>query len=222
VADWVAISSLATAGGTLALAATTYKSVRSANRAARVAELSLLAGLRPLLVESGESDETLRVNFFDVHGIAVPGGRAAVEIVDGHLYLVVSLRNVGTGIAVLHGGAVYAGWQGVSLDVPPVGGFQMLSRDIYIPPGSIGFWQIAYREDSPEKQEILAGVESGYLMVDVLYGDFEGGQRTVSRYGVGRESDGAWHLTAGRHWQLDRAEPRERARAVPPRAAGEA
>jgi hypothetical protein len=108
MADWVTISSLATAGGTLALAVTTYASVRSANRAARVAELSLRAGLLPLLVESGESDETLRVNFYEIHGIAVPGGRAAVEIIDGNLYLVVSLRNVGNGIAVLHGGRVWA------------------------------------------------------------------------------------------------------------------
>jgi hypothetical protein len=61
----------------------------------------LRAGLLPLLVESGESDDTLRVNFYEIHGIAVPGGRAAVEIIDDNLYLVVSLRNVGNGIAVL-------------------------------------------------------------------------------------------------------------------------
>ena len=47
--DWVTISALATAGGTLVLAGATYASTRSANRAARVAELSLLAGLRPLV-----------------------------------------------------------------------------------------------------------------------------------------------------------------------------
>jgi hypothetical protein len=55
VADWVTISALATAGGTFVLAGTTYASVRSANRAARVAELSLLAGLRPLLIQSAAS-----------------------------------------------------------------------------------------------------------------------------------------------------------------------
>ncbi|HXY84557.1 MAG TPA: hypothetical protein VEH52_03665 [Gaiellaceae bacterium] len=49
MADWVTISSLATAGGTLVLAGATFASVRSANRASRVAEQSLLAGLRPLL-----------------------------------------------------------------------------------------------------------------------------------------------------------------------------
>ena len=40
--DWVTISALATAGGALALAAATYGSVRSANRAARVAERTLM------------------------------------------------------------------------------------------------------------------------------------------------------------------------------------
>jgi hypothetical protein len=43
LADWVTISSLATAGGTLVLAVATFSSVRSANRSARVAERSLLA-----------------------------------------------------------------------------------------------------------------------------------------------------------------------------------
>ena len=41
--DWVTISALATAGGTLVLALATFASVRSANRAARVAERSLLS-----------------------------------------------------------------------------------------------------------------------------------------------------------------------------------
>jgi hypothetical protein len=66
VADWVAISSLATAGGTLALAGTTYASVRSANRAARAAEVSLLAQLRPLLLPS-------RIPFVDEAAIRAEG-----------------------------------------------------------------------------------------------------------------------------------------------------
>jgi hypothetical protein len=52
VTDWPTISQLATAGATLLLAVCTYASVRSANRAARTAERSLLAGLRPLLLAS--------------------------------------------------------------------------------------------------------------------------------------------------------------------------
>ena len=41
--DWVTISSLATAGGTLILAVATFSATRSANRSARVAERALLA-----------------------------------------------------------------------------------------------------------------------------------------------------------------------------------
>jgi hypothetical protein len=52
MANWVTISALATAAGTLVLAVATFASVRSANRAARVAERALFAGLRPLLVPS--------------------------------------------------------------------------------------------------------------------------------------------------------------------------
>ena len=50
--DWASIASLATAAGTLVLAVATFAAVRSANRAARAAEQSLLVGLRPLLVPS--------------------------------------------------------------------------------------------------------------------------------------------------------------------------
>jgi len=49
MADWATISALATAGGTLVLAVATFASVRSANRAARTAERSLLASMRPVL-----------------------------------------------------------------------------------------------------------------------------------------------------------------------------
>ena len=48
MADITTIAELGTAGGTLILAVATFGSVRSANRAARVAERSLELGLRPL------------------------------------------------------------------------------------------------------------------------------------------------------------------------------
>ena len=56
MADWVTISALASAGGTLVLAGVTVASVRSANRAALGAERSLQLGLRPLLVQSRPED----------------------------------------------------------------------------------------------------------------------------------------------------------------------
>lgn len=57
--DWTTISSLATAGGTLVLAVATFASVRSANRAARLAEQSLLVGLRPVLMPSRDNGSWL-------------------------------------------------------------------------------------------------------------------------------------------------------------------
>jgi len=207
MADWVTISALATAGGTLVLAGTTYASVRSANRAARVAELSLLAGLRPLLIQSSEEDMPLRASFVDGVDLVVPGGGAVVEVVDGRVYLAVSLRNVGPGIGVLHGGYVHELRMTANQEYPPIEDFRRLTRDIYIPPGKIGFWQIAFRDGDERRDEALAAVRGERFSVDVLYGDYEGGQRVVTRLGVFRVGDG-WTLSAVRHWQVDRPDPR--------------
>src|SRR5689334_7683442 len=103
MADWVTISALASAGGTLVLAGVTVASVRSANRAARVAEQSLLAGQRPLLVPSRTEDPAVKAGFQDGVWFNVPGGQGAASATDGADYFVISVRNVGTGIAVLHG-----------------------------------------------------------------------------------------------------------------------
>jgi hypothetical protein len=97
--DWVTISALATAAGTLVLALATFASVRSANRAARVAERSLLAGLRPLLLPSRLEDSSQKVAFVEGKYIAVPGGMGVAECTDEAVYLAASLRNVGPGIA---------------------------------------------------------------------------------------------------------------------------
>ena len=206
--DWVAISSLATAGGTLALAVTTYLSVRSANQAARTAEQSLLAGLRPLIVESLENDPIQRVNFLDQRGIPVPGGGASVQVIDEGIYIVISLRNVGPGIGVLFGGRIVPERQRAR-DAVDLESFHMLGRDIYIPPGKIGFWQIAFRDHGDgEYEATFQAIERGEFIADVLYGDYEGGQRVVSRYTVLRDDDGEWRVSTVRHVQLDRAEPR--------------
>ena len=54
----------------------TYGSVQSANRSARVAELSLLAGVRPVLILSRESDPDEHVRFGD--GQIVEGGQRTI------------------------------------------------------------------------------------------------------------------------------------------------
>src|SRR4051794_24082116 len=109
MADWATISSLATAGGTLVLAIATYGSVRSANRSARVAEIALEERRRPVLVQSRFDDPEQKVMFADQHWVQAGGGRGMVERGDGPLYLVLSVRNVGAGIAVLQGWHVRPG-----------------------------------------------------------------------------------------------------------------
>ena len=207
MADWVAISSLATAGGTLALAATTYASVRSSSRSARSAERSLLADLRPLLIQSSPDDAVQRIGFADGVFVTAPGGAVGVEVVDRRLYLVASLRNVGPGIGVLDGGFVAPEVRMSLQDHEPVASFRMLTRDIYIPPGKVGFWQVAFRDEDAGRAELLEAVERGEFAMEILYGDYEGGQRMISRFNVYRE-DGVWRHSVVRHWRIDHVGPR--------------
>ncbi|MDQ6747375.1 MAG: hypothetical protein M3010_04625, partial [Candidatus Dormibacteraeota bacterium] len=86
MADWVTISSLATAGGTLVLAVATFSSVKSANRTARLAERSLLAGLRPVLTPSREDDPSERVRFGDQQVLHVQGHGGAIAVGRDALY----------------------------------------------------------------------------------------------------------------------------------------
>jgi hypothetical protein len=233
MADWVTISSLATAGGTLILAVATYGSVQSANRSARVAELSLLAGVRPVLIPSRESDPPERVRFGDGVIVNVPGHGAAVEL--GYdtaaIYLALALRNGGSGLAVLHG------WRAraqppraeqvvargarlfedgsatnslVSVE-PSLKEFRRQQLDLYIPAGDTGYWQGALRDpDEPGYAEVRDAVrEQRGIWIDLLYGDYEGGQRTIVRIGVS-----PWPETEGerayvlRYWNVDRQDPR--------------
>jgi hypothetical protein len=212
MADWVTISALATAGGTLVLAGATFASVRSANRAARVAERSLLAGLRPLLMPSRPDDPPPKISFIDEKHLVAKGGEGAAEASSGAVYLAISLRNAGTGIAVLHGWRFYPErLAGVGAgNPPPVEEFSRLTRDIYVPAGDVGFWQGVFRDPAvPEFAAATAAIAAhNPLTVDILYGDHEGGQRTISRFALLPRDDGRWIAAAARHWNVDRDDPR--------------
>ena len=82
-ADWATVASLATALGTLVLAVATFSAVRTGNRTARAAELSLLTSPRPLLTPSRREDSALKVNFGDNKWLRVPGSSAVGEIGGG-------------------------------------------------------------------------------------------------------------------------------------------
>jgi hypothetical protein len=207
--DWVTISALATAGGTLILALATFASVRSANRAARAAERSLLAGLRPVLMSSRLQDLPQKVSFFDLHWVTVEGGHAAFEDSEQAIYMVISLRNAGAGMAVLHGWLFHPD-RLAGTDHPAPKDFRRLTRDLYVPSGDIGFWQGAFRDPNEPIFAIArdAAEARQAVTVDLLYGDHEGGQRMISRFALASVPNGSWLATVGRHWNLDRADPR--------------
>jgi hypothetical protein len=211
MADWATISSLATAGGTLVLAFATYASVRSANRAARTAEWALQVGMRPLLTPSRLEDPPERMMWGDQHWAEVQGGRAYVEIVDDRIYLAMSLRNAGSGIAVIQG------WHIVMERLSPERhhsepeDFTSQMRDLYVPAGDVGFWQTGLRDpNDPIHEHVRQAIEEPRLFsVELLYTDHEGGQRTVSWFSIApREDETQWLASVVRHWNLDRPDPR--------------
>lgn len=209
--DWSTVASLATAGGTLILAVSTFAAVRSSNRSARTTERALLAGIRPVLVASRMEDPTEKVGFHDQHWVKVPGGRGVAEIHEGVIYLALALRNVGNGLAVLDRWDVQTGW---ARTVEPVHrdpeGYRRLTRDLYVAGGDCGFWQGALRDpDEPVYAEIRTAIEQGEaLTIDLLYGDHEGGQRTITRFAMLPVPEGPRLASTSRHWNLDRSDPR--------------
>jgi hypothetical protein len=219
MADWVTISSLATAGGTLVLAVATFSSVRSANQSARVAERSLLAGLRPVLIPTHQDDRAEQVTFGDDVTLTLPGNGGAIERHHGVIYFGMGVRNGGSGLAVIHA------WRArprvdASADAPDADDFRRQQIDLYIPAGDTGRWFGALRDpQEPGYAEMMAALdadEAVQIQVDLLYGDHEGGQRTIARFvlrpwleGEGEDE----HVTGKRavvlrYWNLDREDPR--------------
>ena len=209
MADWTTISSLATAGGTLVLSTATFASVRSANRAARVSERALQARLRPVLVPSRPGDPDEKIVWVDQHHTRVGGGHASVELVDDVLYLAIPLRNVGNGLAVLHGWFSSPEWPDTHEHASP-DAFRPMVRDLYIAAGDTGYWHSAIRDPTDLLFADLAGRidQREAFMVDLLYGDHEGGQRVISRFGIVPASDSVWLASIARHWNVDRDDPR--------------
>ena len=215
MADTATIASLATAGGTLILAVATFSSTRSANRAARVSEQALKVGLRPVLFNARPQDPPQKVGYIDDHWLVLRDGLAAVQVADESIYLAIPLRNVASGLGVLHGWDLWPGRTGME---PPVASeeFRRQGRDLYVPAGDISFWQAAVRDREDPLYEPLrrAILDGEALSVDVLYGDHEGGQRTITRFRLKQRAHASedeswlWACTTARHWNLDRADPR--------------
>jgi hypothetical protein len=219
MADWVTISSLATAGGTLVLAVATFSSVRSANRSTRLAERSLLAGQRPILIPTHEDDPAQTVRFGDNVLIQLRGHAGTVELQRENLYMAIGLRNGGNGLALIHGWRLEVADQ-IGNRPPSTDDFRRQQRDIYIPPGETSYWQGAIRDRSdPDYAAIRNALRAGArIMVDLIYGDYEGGQRTIARIGLTKDSDtdrDDYRADVGRYWNVDGIDPRDRPEAPP-------
>jgi hypothetical protein len=213
--DWSTWASLATAAGTLVLAAATFASIRSANRSARVsefaartAERALMANQRPLLVNSRFQDPQQKVDFYEGAKQVVDGGGADLDVRPDAIYMSASLRNVGSGLAVLHGWYMTRGRQMERVH-PPLEDFTAHVRDIYIASGDIGFWLSALRDPEGGRFAVMSEAINNRedLTLYLLYGDFEGGQRVITQFAL-RFGDAKWRISAGRHFNVDRPEPR--------------
>jgi hypothetical protein len=220
--DWTTVSSLATGIGTLVLAVATFSAVRSSNRSARIAEAALQEQRRPVLAPSRLEDPKQKIMFFGGHWVSASGGHAAVEHIDGIVYLAISLRNVGSGIAVCQGWIVRLG-EGSSLTLPthaPLEEFRLQSRDLYVPAGDVGMWQGALRNpDDAVRAGVVEAIETDQpVTVELLYSDQVGRQRTISRFHL-VPTDETWLGSLTRHWYLDWQGPRPESLTL---AAGEA
>jgi hypothetical protein len=121
-----------------------------------------------------------------------------------------TLRNVGSGLALMHAWSpVFGGLEALRRDPVAPEQFHRLSADLYIAPGDSGYWLGAIRDgDDPDRDDFLRIIKDPErFSIDLLYGDQDGGQRTITRFGLTPTRD-VWLCTSARHWYLDRPDPR--------------
>jgi len=179
-----------------------------------------MVNMRPLLIPSRLNDPPQKVFFQEGTAFRLDGGRGFVEYDDGTgaVYIAMSLRNSGQGIGVIHGWWFREGRE-LNPQRPDPDTFRVQQIDLAIAPNDIGYWEGALRDsgDPCHAAAVQATKEDGGLAtIDLLYGDYDGGQRVISRMMLRRhypEDSGqppSWLVTVVRHWNLDRPDPRER------------
>lgn len=155
-------------------------------------------------------DSPQKVGFADDHWVHLPGSGGAADVTDAAIYLGMSLRNSGNGIAVLHGWTFTVDREAGSPRHSRIDDFRRLTRDIYVAAGDIGFWQGALRDPASAEFAVARDAvdKRRRIMIELLYGDLDGGQRTISLFSLVPRDDGGWLVSVARHWNLDRADPR--------------
>ena len=80
------------------------------------------------------------------------------------------------------------------LPTPSLADFRRQQLDLYIPAGETGYWQGGlYDPEEPGYRDVMEALRSdgGVIYVDLLYGDHEGGQLMIVRFGMSEwPSDG--------------------------------
>lgn len=210
MANWSTIASFATAAGTLVLAGATFSAIRSSNRSARIAEESLLTNIRPLLVPSLADDPPQKVLWSDFHSVTLKGGHAVVDFENEVIYLAMGVRNVGAGIALLHGWRPYSSRVTTEAPLADPEGFRTLTIDLYVAPRDSGYFEGAIRDlDDPLRPDLLATIEGRRpFTIDLLYSDPQGRQRSVSRFTFLPAETEGWFGRAVQHRNLDAPNPR--------------
>ena len=76
-------------------------------------------------------------------------------------------------------------------------------------PGDDGLWLGALRDPTADIfQAVADAVNAGEpLVISLLYGDLEGGQRVITQFTL-RHANERWLAQATRHFNMDRPDPR--------------
>ena len=161
------------------LALATFSAVRSSNRSARIAEETLLTGMRPLLVPSLIEDPVHKVLWQDRHTAKVGGGRAVAEEDGGVVYLAIGLRNLGTGIALLHGWYPNPDQVLVDRHHVEVEDFRRLTIDLYVPAGGTGYCAPMSLSSSDGRHRVVELPVSQHGKKDIAAPSRQGHQRLL-------------------------------------------
>jgi hypothetical protein len=158
--------------------------------------------------------------------VEVPGHGGAAEVHNGIIFMALGLRNGGSGLAVIHGWRARERWdaltpgteRGRANQRPELDEFREQQLDLFIPAGDSGFWQGALRDPAlPGYDEVRDALREGRsVQIDLLYGDHEGGQRTIARFVIAPwpteddrpAIDNPMRAIAVRYWTVDGHDPR--------------
>ena len=170
-----------------------------------------------MLTTPSRGDPAVEVQFADGRVFETGWGDALVRCVTGIIYVALQLRNGGAGVAHLAGYRLEPeSARTVTEDprslarhrrgdpAPDPSTFAEQQRDLFIVAGDLGFWQAALRDPTVELYTALSSAITslGRVTIDLLYGDIEGGQSTITRFVLLPSEQDKWRYDVTHHWHL--------------------